>query len=161
MHFRLDEIFRQIQWVYSRHKTQKARQHALLSMTIAFLHGREISSPNQTNQLQQTLSCTVASLNKATLGIAAAAYEHWGTCQRDMPRRGRGLHARGGRATCPGAKCPGRTCQCTCPRKIGVARAKGPGREGYMPSGGCGYVRGTCPRATGPGAKCPAVRTRQ
>ena len=111
--FRLDEIFRQIQWAYSRHKTQKARQHALLSMTIAFLHGREISSPNQTNQLQQTLSCTVASLNKATLGIAAAAYERGGTCQRDMPRRGRGLHARGGRATCPGAKCPAvRTCQC-------------------------------------------------
>ena len=94
-------------------KTQKARQHALLSMTIAFLHGREISSPNQTNQLQQTLSCTVASLNKATLGIAAAAYERGGTCQRDMPRRGRGLHARGGRATRPGAKCPAvRTCQC-------------------------------------------------
>ena len=32
-----------------------------------------------------------------------------------------------------------------------MARAKGPGREGYMPSGGWGYVKGTCPRATCPG----------
>ena len=70
---------------------------------LLFLHGREISSPYQTNQLQQTLSCTVESLVKAMLGIAAAAYEQGGTCQWYMSRgympRGRGdmsmLHVQG------------------------------------------------------------------
>ena len=78
---------------------------------LLFLHGREISSPYQTNQLQQTLSCTVESLVKAMLGIAAAAYEQGGTCQWYMSRgympRGRGdmsmLHVQGeggGRGEC-------------------------------------------------------------
>jgi len=79
-----------------------------------------------------------------------------------MPGEG-GLHAQRGHVNA------------TCPRKIGVARAKGPGREGYVPSGGwiCqrdmsrGYMPGEGGlharggRATCPGAKCPAVRTCQ
>ena len=86
-----------------------------------------------------------------------------------MPGEG-GLHAQGLNAQ------QGGHVNATCPRKIGVARAKGPGREGYMPSGGwicqgdisTGYMprrgRGLHARggrATCPGAKGSAGRTCQ